>query len=368
MIHGHGGNIFAAATALGCAPEDITDMSANINPLGPMPGLLHHLAENIHGVCRLPEVDAGQAAAAFADFEDMDRSGVIAGAGTTEFLYLLPRAANISAAVVVGPTYADYADALAINGVKHEFFMRHDSQGFSIDPDRLKTAAKGADAVFLCNPNNPTGGYTDTDLLTDLARALPDTVFVMDESYLPFVSGHGEKSLAHADLPNVVVLRSLSKMYCIPGLRVGFCAAPKGLAQTIRNHCPPWSVNAQAQQAVIFIAQNQDTAGKHEEKTRQYLKDQRAVIHRRLAGVPGLRVHDSDATFILLQARHFTAADVAGRMLEHRLLIRNCENFKGLDSRFFRISIKDPDTNVKAADLIAGYARERAQTAGRENA
>ncbi|MFO7859597.1 MAG: hypothetical protein R6U41_00100, partial [Desulfosalsimonas sp.] len=95
--------------------------------------------------------------------------------------------------------------------------------------------------------------------------------------------------------------------------------------------------------------------------------DQRAIIRRRLAGVPGLRVHDSDATFILLQAGHFTAAEMASRMLEHRLLIRNCENFKGLDSHFFRISIQDPDTNAKAADLIADYAENRAQTAGREN-
>ncbi|MBS0013293.1 MAG: aminotransferase class I/II-fold pyridoxal phosphate-dependent enzyme, partial [Desulfobacterales bacterium] len=318
-------------------------------------------------VCRLPEVDAGRAAAAFADFEDLDRCGVIAGAGTTEFLYLLPRAAAIGSALVVGPTYADYADALAINGVKQGFFMRESPRGFALDTDRLKRAAKDADAVFLCNPNNPTGGYTDTDLLADLARALPDTLFVMDESYLPFVPGAGEKSLARADLPNVVVLRSLSKMYCIPGLRVGFCAAPKDLAQTIRNHCPPWSVNAQAQQAVIYIAQNQDTAGKHEEKTRQYLKDQRAAIGRRLAGVTGLRVHDSDATFILLEGKNFTAAEMAAHMLDHRLLIRNCENFKGLDNRFFRISVQDPVTNARAAELIAGYAQKRAQKAGREN-
>ncbi|MFW6284397.1 MAG: pyridoxal phosphate-dependent aminotransferase, partial [Desulfosalsimonas sp.] len=316
---------------------------------------------------RLPEVDAGRAAAAFADFEDMDRSGIIAGAGTTEFLYLLPRAAGIGSALVVGPTYADYADALAINGVRYKFFMRESSQGFTLDADRLKTAAKGVDAVFLCNPNNPTGGYTEIDLLTDLVLALPETLFVMDESYLPFVSGAGEKSLARANLPNVVVLRSLSKMYCIPGLRVGFCAAPKGLAQTIRKHCPPWSVNAQAQQAVIFIAENQHTAGEHEEKTRQYLKDQRAVISSRLAGVPGLRVYDPDATFILLEGKNFTAAEMAAHMLDHRLLIRNCENFMGLDSRFFRISVQDPDTNARAADLIAGYARDRAQTAAREN-
>ncbi|MFW6082294.1 MAG: aminotransferase class I/II-fold pyridoxal phosphate-dependent enzyme, partial [Desulfosalsimonas sp.] len=149
MIHGHGGNIFAAAQALGCAPEDITDMSANINPLGPMPGLLEHLGHNIENICRLPEVDAYRAVKAYGDWQGIDKNRIIAGAGTTEFLYLLARALEIGSAVVVGPTYSDYADALEINNVEYNYFLRKSQNRFKPDLNMLKKQAEAADAVFF---------------------------------------------------------------------------------------------------------------------------------------------------------------------------------------------------------------------------
>ncbi|MFW6081053.1 MAG: aminotransferase class I/II-fold pyridoxal phosphate-dependent enzyme [Desulfosalsimonas sp.] len=358
MIHGHGGNIFAAAAALGCAPEEITDMSANINPLGPMPGMLEHLARNIENICRLPEVDASGAVKAYARWQGTDEKLMIAGAGTTEFLYLLPGALGIGSALVAGPTYSDYADALEINRVKYKYFMRKSSNRFKPDLNLLKKQAEGADSVFFCNPNNPTGEITDPQEITAMARSMPETLFVIDESYLPFASGQENQTMANTGLPNVIVLQSLSKMYCIPGLRVGFCAAPGPAADKIRKYCPPWSVNSQAQAAVLFIAQNIETAQDHAEKTRKYIHGQKAMIYERLSATAGLDIFDSDATFILMRARGFTAAEIADHMLSRRLLIRDCSNFYGLDEHFFRISLKDPESNELAAELIAGFAEK----------
>ena len=367
MIHGHGGNIFAASSALGCRPEEITDMSANINPLGPMPGLLEHLGSRIKNVCRLPEVDAGHAVRQYARWQGLPEERVIAGAGTTEFLYLLPRALGIGLALVAGPTYADYADALEINNAEYEFFMRKSRQGFRPDLERLAKAAKKADAVFFCNPNNPTGELTDPEELAVLACSLPDTLFIIDESYLPFANGNKNKSLAGAGLANTVVLQSLSKIHCIPGLRIGFCAAPGRLAEKIRKHCPPWSVNAQAQAAVTYIAENREKAEAHAGNTRQYLREQHAAMYAQIENAPGLAAYPSDATFILIQNKHFTAGQIAEHLLAHRLLIRDCSNFRGLNKHFFRISVKDPETNRRAARLIADYAKQRAGAGKAEN-
>ncbi|MBS3732974.1 MAG: pyridoxal phosphate-dependent class II aminotransferase [Desulfobacterales bacterium] len=364
MIHGHGGNIYAAASALGCRLEEITDMSANINPLGPMPGLLAHLAESIGNVCRLPEVDAASAVHAYADWQDLPAEQVIAGGGTTEFLYLLPRALRLESALVVGPAYADYADALKINRVDPEFFMCTPEHGFRPDPDRLAAAARNADAVYFCNPNNPTGRLTAPGDLAALAGALPQTLFVVDESYLPFAAGPKKHTLARFDLPNTVVLHSLSKMHCIPGLRVGFCVAPAPLAQKIRQDCQPWSVSTPAQTAISYIAQNRETAGAHARKTRQSLDARRRDLYASLADTPGLDLYPSHATFVLMRAAFFTAPEIAARMLSRRILIRDCSNFRGLDEHYFRISLKDPDSNARAAQVIAEYARHRA--AGRK--
>ncbi|MCF8035769.1 MAG: pyridoxal phosphate-dependent class II aminotransferase [Desulfobacteraceae bacterium] len=361
MIHGHGGNIYAAAAALGCKPDEITDMSSNINPLGPMPGLLEDLGQHIGSVCMLPEVDAARAVQAYARWQKIPENRVIAGAGTTEILYQLPRALEIDSALVVGPTYGDYADALEINRVACRYFMREPQNDFQPDMDALRKAAQGADAVFFCNPNNPTGGYTDTRALASLARSLPETYLIVDESYLPFVLDRGNESMAKTDLPNTVVLHSLSKMFCIPGLRVGFCAAPGDLAEKIAAYCPPWRVNALAQRAVIRIAQEPEKARAHAEKTRQYLCEQRAQMYDRLSDAPGLTVFPSDATFVLMKAAFFTAAEIASHLLDHRLLIRDCSNFKGLSKHFFRISLKDARTNENAARLIAQFAENRYQ-------
>ncbi|MFP3999359.1 MAG: aminotransferase class I/II-fold pyridoxal phosphate-dependent enzyme [Desulfobacterales bacterium] len=363
MIHGHGGNIFAAAQALGCAPEDITDMSANINPLGPMPGLLEHLGHNIENICRLPEVDAYRVVKAYGDWQGIDKNRIIAGAGTTEFLYLLARALEIGSAVVVGPTYSDYADALEINNVEYNYFLRKSQNRFKPDLNMLKKQAEAADAVFFCNPNNPTGEFTDTEQLASLASCLPGTFFVIDESYLPFVCGRKNKTMAHTGLPNVLVLQSLSKIHCIPGLRVGFCTAPLSVAEKIRKYLPPWNLNSQAQAAVLFIARNSEAADAHAEKTRKYIQGQRAKIYERLSDIPGLEVFDSDTTFMLLRAESFNAAQIADHMLLSRLLIRDCSNFHGLDEHFFRISLKEPESNELAAELIAGFAEDKRRKA-----
>ncbi|MFP3980422.1 MAG: pyridoxal phosphate-dependent aminotransferase [Desulfobacterales bacterium] len=361
MIHGHGGNIHAAAAALGCAPEEITDMSSNINPLGPMPGLLEDLGQHIESVCMLPEVDAARAVQAYAKWQNIPEEQVIAGAGTTEILYQLPRALDIESALVVGPTYADYADALKINQAACKYYMRDAQNGFQPDMEGLRQAAEGTDALFFCNPNNPTGGCTDTGALASLARSLPNTYLVVDESYLPFVPGRGDDTMAKMDLPNTVVLHSLSKMFCIPGLRIGFCTTPGALAEKIAAYCPPWRVNSLAQQAVIRISRDPENARAHAEKTRHYLHGQRADMHDRLSDAPGLTVFPSDATFILMKADFFTAAEITSHLLEHRILIRDCSNFKGLSDHFFRISLKDARANERAARLITQFAQSRHQ-------
>ncbi|MGM0454279.1 MAG: pyridoxal phosphate-dependent aminotransferase, partial [Thermodesulfobacteriota bacterium] len=228
MIRGHGGNIIEASEIAGCRPSEIVDMSSNINPLGPPPGLIEHLRQHMDAVCALPEVDAGKAVEAYAQWQKLAPESVLAGSGTTQFLYQMPRALDIASALIVAPTYADYADALAINGVDFHYFMLNEKSGFVPDIEALRDAAKSVDAVYICNPDNPTGVLIPTDDIAGIARACPETWFVVDESYLPFADGCGDDSIARRGLSNVIVLQSLSKMFCIPGLRVGFCVVPAG--------------------------------------------------------------------------------------------------------------------------------------------
>ncbi|MFO7838350.1 MAG: aminotransferase class I/II-fold pyridoxal phosphate-dependent enzyme [Desulfosalsimonadaceae bacterium] len=352
MIHGHGGNIRETAAELGCAPEEIVDMSSNINPLGPMPGLLDHLCGNISSICRLPDVSAVPAAAAYAGWQGLAPERVLAGAGTTEFLYQIPKALGLSSALVVAPTYADYADALALHGVFCHPFLLTEQDGFAPDIEALAADAKTVDAVFFCNPNNPTGLYTPIPEVERLARSCPDTCFIIDESYLPFVRGIADASIAEKELGNVVVLQSLSKMFSVPGLRIGFCVADAAAAEKIARRLPPWGVNSLAQEAVFYIAGSPGTAAAHAARTRSYLAAERSAFMETMQNCPDVLVFPGEATFLLLRLCRFSASELAERLLEHRLLVRNCSNFEGLSEQFLRVSLKDEQNNRLAAGCI----------------
>ena len=120
MLIGHGGNIYDLARRLGCAPAEIVDMSSNVNPLGPPPGLQAYLRDNLHVITALPEVDSNSLVRSFAERYDIDSKLVLAGNGSTQFIYSIPQALESKRALILGPTYADYADACRMHHIDFE--------------------------------------------------------------------------------------------------------------------------------------------------------------------------------------------------------------------------------------------------------
>ena len=186
MIQGHGGNIAALAAELNCRPDEIIDMSSNINPLGSVPGLIDHLRERMDRIRFLPEVDGHHAIQAIARLLGVAEERVLAGGGTTQFIYTACAALETRRALIVGPTYADYTDGCRVHGIEPEFFLAEAASGFAVDLQRLEASLAGCDTVFLCNPNNPTGQLIPHHDLLQLCRNHPRVRFIIDESYLPF--------------------------------------------------------------------------------------------------------------------------------------------------------------------------------------
>ncbi len=351
MIRGHGGNVLELARRLGCDPADICDMSSNVNPLGPMPELLAHLHRRFEVIQALPEVDAATMTAAFADASGLAPEGVLAGNGSTELIYLLPRILAPPRAVVVGPTYADYADACRLAGVPVQQVTADDAGAFQPPLDRLQEALQSGDLVFVCNPNNPTGVLLAPDILIDLVSSRPDCVFMVDESYLSF-AGEG-LSIAPRAPENTLVLSSMSKVHRIPGLRIGFLSGTPSLIDRLAAHRPPWSVNALAQEAVTFLSANPAAVAQFLKETRSFLETEKQRLEERLQGCQGLRILPSRTSFVLLQlAPPATAAEVCLALARERILVRDCSNFIGLDARFIRISLKDGDANRRVAECL----------------
>lgn len=354
MITGHGGNIYDVARRLECKAFDIIDMSSNVNPLGPPPGLKEYLKENLNSITALPEVDAKDIANKFAHRYDIDSECVIAGNGTTQFIYAIPQVLGTRKALILGPTYSDYADACTMHKVEFDYFIARESLLFQADIDSLKNEIKGYDTVFICNPNNPTGTLISSEETILLCRSFTDTNFIIDESYLSFAEDGDKGSMMGSDLSNLIVLNSMSKIFRIPGLRVGFLIASKNIIERFHKYMLPWSVNSLAQAAVSYLMTQKTEIDSFVEQTREFVKNEREKLAKALESTSRIKVIPSTVAFMLARLPdNITSDKVCECLLQDKILVRNCSNFKGLSERFIRISLKKSEINQMVADKLA---------------
>ena len=363
MIDGHGGNIYDMARRLGCAPSDIVDMSSNVNPLGPPPGLKDCLIENLNVITALPEVDSNLLVRCFAERYGVDYESVLAGNGSTQFIYSIPKGLATKRALILGPTYADYADACRMYDIDFEYFIAPEDQGFQADIQLLKKQVSGFDTVFLCNPNNPTGTLHTAAEIESLCQTHPQTKFIIDESYLPFVIGGDQESMIGRELPNVIILNSMSKIFRISGLRIGFIIAPKKIIQKLVRYFLPWSVNALAQIAVRYLLEHEVEVNAFIEQTQKLIETERNRFSEKLKNMPDIKLFPSTTSFILAKLlNNHTAEAVCRHLWYEKILIRNCSNFKGLSNRFIRISLKKSEANCLLADKLLNLSLQWRET------
>lgn len=354
MIIGHGGNIRDLAKKLDCTADDIIDMSSNLNPLGPPETIETVIWDNRVKIQSLPEPEAMTMRKGFARFHDIDPDRVVAGNGTTWFIYTLPKALGSKKALIAGPTYSDYRDACLMHGIPFEHCIAQAQELFRPDTDAISRMARAADLVFICNPNNPTGSLIAREKLDHLVKKHQDTVFIIDESYLPFVDGANDISMvSETRYDNLIVLSSMSKIFRIPGLRTGFLTTNPAMVEKIMKYYQPWSVNALAQVVIEHIFQHPERIEPFYEKTRAYIKKEKQVFLEQLENVQGLELLDSCTYFILacLTGKK-TSAEFCEQIGQQKILVRDCSNFSGLSDQYVRFSLKKRAINDRLADLI----------------
>ena len=353
MIQGHGGNKQLLADRLGCGIEQIIDMSSNLNPLGPPERIHTFLKNNLHLIHALPEPDAAGMTKRFSRYCGIDPACVTAGNGTTFFIYTLPLALGAHKALILGPAYSDYRDACLAHHVEVTHCLTSPDNGFAPDMDALSAKAARADLVFICNPNNPTGSLMAKEDLETLIRRHPTTCFLVDESYLPFVPDAEDISLVkRTDLPNLLVLSSMSKIFRIPGLRTGFLSGAVPLIEKVVAHHQPWSVNALAQGVIREVYDHPGEILPFYRRTREYIQKERTIFADALAHTPGISLFDVPVYFVMARLDRLTAPELCRRVGQDKFLIRDCSNFDGLTDQFVRFSLKTREINLALAQSI----------------
>jgi adenosylcobyric acid synthase len=343
MTAKHGGNILELAEAAGRPAGDILDFSANINPLGPPDWLRPCISSRISSLVHYPDPYCTELINAFAGSFGISPEEVIAGNGSTEILYLLPRVFRASRAVIPVPSYADYAAAVELSGKQVEVLPLKEEEGFVLDSAQLARRLRNDELVILGQPNNPTGVFCDPHQLKKLAVGYPGTTFIVDEAFIDFVAG--AESLIKKRPANVVVLFSLTKFYAIPGLRLGCAVADRSIIAKLKTIIPPWSVNTIAQ--AVGAAALQDTA--YATASRKFVQMEREWLRKELSGLPGLKVYPGSANFLLVKiiSKDKSAPQLSRRLLACGIAIRVCDNFAGLDEQYFRIAVRTREENIR---------------------
>ncbi|MEP6887582.1 MAG: aminotransferase class I/II-fold pyridoxal phosphate-dependent enzyme, partial [Nitrospirales bacterium] len=226
-MHTHGGNIYQAARERGCQPQDILDFSASINPLGPSLRAIRILRQGLWAVRHYPDPDAHDLRRALATQFGVDPSCVLIGNGSSELICLLPAALSLKRALIVGPAFSEYARAMTQWGGQCSYVQaeRRDQYRPPIQKilDCLGDHRAAVDAVFLCNPNSPTAQILNRHELLQVVQcaAKHGRWIVLDETFIEFCE---EESLSQdiAQHPRLLVLRSFTKFYGLPGLRIGY--------------------------------------------------------------------------------------------------------------------------------------------------
>ena len=354
MIQGHGGNIIKLAKILNCSSDEIIDMSSNLNPLGPPESIKDSIFDNFASILSLPEVDAITMRKGFARFHGINHDNVMAGNGTTWFIYTIPKALGARKVLITGPTYSDYKDACLMHGIKFEHYHSKALNMFDMDIDKVSQLAQLADMVFICNPNNPTGSLISKDKLEYLILKHKNTIFIIDESYLPFVEHAQDISLVvNTQHKNLIVLTSMSKIFRIPGLRTGFLSAPKKLIEKIMVYYQPWSVNALAQAVIKDIFDHPENIAPFYEKTQSFIRTEKEIFLGHLKHTHKLQIFDSNTYFFLARLTGMAKAEeFCSKIGQNKILIRNCSNFAGLSDEYVRFSLKTREANLNLATLI----------------
>jgi len=358
----HGGNLREFTAQCGLAEDEILDFSANINPLGPPDYLRRLISANLHRLSRYPDpgyADFRQAAAACCA---VNTGQIIIGNGTSEIIYALPRALEMRRAWLPAPSYIGYEEALRAAAVPVEFLPA--AADLSFNWRELPDLGDG-EAVFLGNPNNPTGYLLDLTALRTAARQYPDATFIIDEAFIDFSTQQlSAIPLINEGLANIIVLRSMTKFYAIPGLRLGYAVAAETVATALERQLPPWRLNTLAAIVGREIINDEDYGN----NSRAQVTELRHTLQQGLAALPGVRVFPGAANYLLLRVTNdkFTARQIAKRLLARGIVLRRCDNFKGLDDSFLRLAVRTAPENERLLTALQSLLRPAANP-GRKN-
>lgn len=347
MKHKHGGDVYSRDYKI--------DYSANINPLGPPEGVLRAVRESAAMIQNYPDVSQRRLRQALAEQEQVPEEWLVLGNGAAELIFALCMAKKPGRALLALPGFAEYEEALRACGCRISWYERKEERGFLLEEDYLEKITPGMDMLFLCNPNNPTGTLTDRTLLRRIADRCRKyhVLMAVDECFIDFTDQPEEYSVKSwiGEYPNLFVLKAFTKLYAMPGLRLGYAiCGDRQATELIRGVTQPWNISVPAQEAGVAALQEKE----YVKRSRAVVKEERACLTQGLRSL-GFTVWEGGANFLFFKGD----ADLAGLCEKRGYLIRDCSNYRGLSKGYFRIAVRTRRENEELLEALKDICSHR---------
>ncbi len=354
MNRHHGGNIWEISKKYSIPVEDIIDFSASINPLGPPKGIKKKINSSLDFMAAYPDPESSELKEELARYHGIPVENILLGNGSTELLYLLPRALGMNRVLVVEPSFSEYENSLEAACCKVDSFITREEDGFEPKVNLLFSILKdGYDALYLCNPGNPAGTFFVKNKVITIAEECQrfNTLLILDEAFIDFVEEESIKKEV-IELNNTVVIRSMTKFFAIPGLRVGYIITSRGIIDRLRPYRHPWAINIPAMMAGIEALRNRS----FREKTLRWMHKEKKFLFSGLKEIRWLKPFSSSVNFFLLKilSRNLTAPLLQEVLIRRGILIRDCSSFIGLGNKYFRVAVKKRKGNRLLIEELKG--------------
>jgi len=349
----HGGQVYQLAKQLRRSVGTLIDFSASLNPLGPSASVVRAMRDAVNECQHYPDPYSEDLRLCLAQEHGISEESFLLGNGSAEIIRILPKALTLRYACIVGPTFGEFEHSLRLAGVRCIGVDAVSAQRYAppleklygvLEEWRLDSVKKGRKAgmhnhaVFLCNPNSPTGRRIT---LRDLRQIVSDVHrigcwVIVDEAFVDWCPSHSlMKDISTS--PRLLILRSFTKFFAIPGIRLGYVVGGPAVVESIRKYLPPWSVNHVAQAAGVAALAD----SRFRQRSQQFMQQERPRLIAQLRRISGLRVIPSQANFVMVEVSSGSCTqNIVERLQAEGILVRDCQSFSGVTRPALRIAVR----------------------------
>lgn len=367
----HGGDVWSAAERLGLHTNEIIDFSASINPLFLTDRIKESVSKSIESLCHYPDPYYKALRYAIGEFINISPENILVGNGSMEFIHLIPRIFKPANILIPIPSFSEYENATLYAGAKPVFLSLSENESFRLPVKKIKESiTESVGMIFLCSPHNPTGVLYERNEILDIVDECEKrgVLVVMDEVFIEFVYDFKNISLAAEAVrrKNLIVIRSLTKFFAIPGLRLGYAVCGDDLLQRIGKAQELWRVNVVANVVGCELLREREYIS----QSLNLIAKERDFLFSELGSLQGLRLFPSMANFIMAslpphlfptvtdaRSEGLTFAGIGvgvlcAKLASKGILIRDLSSMRGLNSRFFRFAVRNRADNEKLISAI----------------